>query len=414
MSQLARMSLIGASLLIVSSAALASPPPQSQQWELLPSMPIKRTDHAASYFTETGLLVIAGGRVPAGQGDPHTVAALDLDTQSWTPLGWSPATGDVKATRRADGHWMLFDEGSCSSYDPSSDTWTPEPALGETFRAAASLSPLPNGDVLIAGGFSDFNTYYDSLRYDPSGQAIVDEAPLNHGRAAHTATSLANGLVLVAGGWGWSLIGEFEVQEPATAAEVYDPATGTWTPVAAMNTSRERHTAVLLPSGQVLVAGGLTLHFEGEFPGTIATASVELYDPSQDTWSSVPPMLEARYGHTMTLLPSGRVIVAGGMSDSYAVLASAEAYDPATDTWTSLPPMAVPRLNATATLVPDHGLVVAGGRTASSIKTAVAEVELYPLGQLVNGSECFIGDDCQSGACTMGGVCAGKAGGGGG
>ena len=373
-------------------------------------MPSKRTDHAASYFVETGELVIAGGRVPSGQGDPSAIAALDLDTQTWRPLNPSPVIGDVEAVVLADGGWMLFDEGSCNTYDPLTDSWTTEPALLDNFRAAATLSVLPNDDVLIAGGFSDFTTYYDSLRYDPGGQVVVVEAPLNHGRASHTATTLPNGLVLVAGGWGWSLIGDFEVQEPTTAAEVYDAATDTWSSVAAMHTSRERHTAVSLADGRVLVAGGLTLMFEGDFPGTIPTATAEIYDPWSDTWVAAAPMTDARYGHTTTLLASGRVLVTGGMSDSYGVLASAETYDPATDTWTLLPSMSVPRMNATATLVSDHGLVVIGGRTSASLKTAVADVELYPLGMLVNGSGCYIDDDCKSGMCTIAGVCAGQGG----
>lgn len=384
--------------------ALGSPP-QSQQWEMLPPMPVKRSDHAASYFAETGELVVAGGRVPAGE-DQYTTATLDLDAQIWT-VQYSPATGDVEATRRADGRWMLFDEGACNSYDVLADVWTEEPALSETWRAATTLSTLANGDVLVVGGFTDFITHATSLRFDPDTQAIV-VTPMNQGRAAHTATTLREGIVLVAGGWRWSLIGDFEVQEPDTSAEVYNAATGSWDSIASMTTGRERHTAVLLPDGRVLVAGGLTLFFEGDFPGTMPTATAEIYDPWQGTWSSAAPMIEARYGHTMTLLPSGRVLVTGGMSDSFGVLASAEAYDPATDSWISLPPMAVARLHATATWVPGHGVVVAGGRTAASLKTAVAEAELYPIGQLANGSECFIGDDCQSGVCKPSGVCGGK------
>lgn len=372
-------------------------------------MPVKRSDHAASYFAETGELVIAGGRVPPGQGDSFTVAALDPDAQSWTVLDPSPAMGEVEATTLADGRWMLFGQDSCNSYDVLTDVWTEEPALSETLRAATTLSTLPDGDVLIVGGFTDFYTHDTSLRYDPDTQTLV-AAALNHGRASHTATTLREGLVLVAGGWGWSLLNDIEAQEPDVSAEVYNAATGSWSLVAPMSTSRERHTAVLLPDGRVLVAGGLTLMFEGDFPGTRPTATAEIYDPCQDSWSLVAPMIEARYGHTMTLLPSGRVLVTGGMSDGVGVLASAEAYDPSTDSWTSLPLMAVPRLHATATWVAGYGVVVAGGRTAASLKTAVAEVEIYPIGQLSNGSECFIGDDCRSGVCTMGGVCAGNGG----
>src|SRR6266516_4856196 len=92
-----------------------------------------------------------------------------------------------------------------------------------------------------------------------------------------------------------------------------------------LNTARYAHTATLLPSGKVLVAGG----FNGSY-----LSSAELYDPATGSWSSTGNLTTARHGHTATLLPSGKVLVAGG-DNSSGFLSSAELYDPATGSWSS-------------------------------------------------------------------------------
>jgi hypothetical protein len=128
---------------------------------------------------------------------------------------------------------------------------------------------------------------------------------MNVARESHTATLLSNGQVLVAGG-------------TDASAEVYNPATGTWTLTGSMNVPRSNHQAVLLQNGQVLVAGG----FNG---GTLASA--ELYNPSTGTWTVTGSMITARYGFSLTLLPDGEVLAVQGMS--------AELYNPATGTWSA-------------------------------------------------------------------------------
>jgi WD40 repeat protein len=89
-----------------------------------------------------------------------------------------------------------------------------------------------------------------------------------------------------------------------------------------MTDAREGHSATLLPDGKVLVAGGISSHTSRQL------ASVELYDPSTGSWTATGGMIEARYSHTATLLPDGKVLVAGGSDGSTAALASAELYDP--------------------------------------------------------------------------------------
>ena len=146
--------------------------------------------------------------------------------------------------------------------------------------------------------------------YDPAAGTWAPTGPLVTARVQHTATLLPTGKVLVAGG------------AFTSSAELYDPAAGTWTTTASLSTARGRHTATLLPSGQVLVTGG-------QSSPTVFLSSAELYDPTQGTaiWTATASMSAARRFHTATLLPTGKVLVTGGSPDGTTFLSSAELYD---------------------------------------------------------------------------------------
>src|SRR5947207_2587048 len=123
---------------------------------------------------------------------------------------------------------------------------------------------------------------------------------LNTARYFHTATLLPNGKVLVAGGYNNSYL---------TSAELYDPASGSWSATGSLTTARYAHTATLLPNGKVLVAGG--------YNNSGYLTSAELYDPASGSWSATGSLNTARYFHTAALLPNGKVLVAGGYNGSF-------------------------------------------------------------------------------------------------
>ncbi|WP_157232221.1 kelch repeat-containing protein [Hyalangium minutum] len=177
-------------------------------------------------------------------------------------------------------------------------------------------------------------------------------------RGGHTATVLSSGKVLVAGGQ--------NTQGSLTAAELYDPASRTWSTAASMTQRRYHATATRLNTGKVLVSGGID--------GSTPLAAAELYDPASGSWSATAPMTSARYEHTATLLPDGRVLVSGGRNAS-GVLKTAEVYDPASGTWSTAGAMATPRYFHTAALLNTGKVLVAGGSSNGS--TVLATAELY-------------------------------------
>src|SRR3954447_20146029 len=126
-----------------------------------------------------------------------------------------------------------------------------------------------------------------------------------------------------------------------------------------MNDARWQHTATLLPSGQVLVVGGFTFSITDDGSDTLASA--ELYDPASRSWTRTGSLTTARGNHTATLLSSGKVLVAGGQDGFANPFQSAEIYDPATGAWTPTGTMVSSHNGHTTTLLPSGQVLVAGG-----------------------------------------------------
>jgi hypothetical protein len=217
-------------------------------------------------------------------------------------------------------------------------------------RHAAVL--LLSGRVLLSGGgnFDDPSIPADASAeiYDPATQAFAVTGPMLTGRFTHTASLLADGRVLVAGGFATLDHTRFA----SASAELYDPATGNFTATGGMNVARVWHAAVSLDDGRVLVLGGSD--------GSKTLASAELYDPATGVFTVTGSMGTPRYGHTGTKLRDGRVLVAGGYNGTTA-LASAEIYDPASAAFEPAASMGAARAFHTASPRGDGTVLILGG-----------------------------------------------------
>jgi hypothetical protein len=231
-------------------------------------------------------------------------------------------------------------------------------------RTAHTATLLGNGKVLIAGGYSDKANLRTAELYDPATRTFTATGSMAAARVYHTATLLLSGKVLIAGGTEVKIL---------ASAELYDPTTGTFTATGDMAVETSAHTATLLSSGKVLVAGGSD--------GREVYTNAELYDPTTGTFAATGSMSAARMLHTMTWLPSGKVLVAGGMGEiantSYT-LGSMELYDPTIGTFTVTEAMAEGRYEHTATLLTSGEVLIAKGRGWDGMQTLLLRSsELY-------------------------------------
>ncbi|HYI02949.1 Kelch repeat-containing protein, partial [Hyalangium sp.] len=252
-------------------------------------------------------------------------------------------------------------------YDPNqseTNRWSPAAPLPVTGRVLHTATLLPGGRVLVTGGYRSLSLVNSSsILYDANTGVWSPVGSMGEPRREFTAIPLPDGKVLVAGGTGPPAAGG----TPLRSAEVYAASNGgSWSaaPTASLCEARHGHTATLLPDGKVLVAGGFS--DDGR-----PLDSAELYDPapSPPNCTSIENQLDdARGAHTATLLPTGRVLVAGGIGvrdGKLGALQSSEEYDIATQKWE---PSSVHDIRAlssdhTATLLPDGQVLLAGGRS---------------------------------------------------
>ena len=218
-------------------------------------------------------------------------------------------------------------------------------------RGGPAAVLLPDGRVLVAGGSDTKRPLASAELYNPATRKFALTGPMSVARWGPTATLLPDGLVLIAGG--------FDGSNAVASAELYSPATGTFAPTGSMATARLGQTATLLRDGRVLTVGGLSSYLLGT-----ATASAELFDPATSTFSPTGSMSAARFVHSATLLADGRVLIAGGReSGGGGDLMSAELYEPTSGTFSSSGPMTTAREseNKTVVLLRSGAVLIAGG-----------------------------------------------------
>lgn len=261
-------------------------------------------------------------------------------------------------------------------------------------RAAHTATALPDGRILIVGGMpegtGDEGALATAELFVSGGEAGTGQfrsaGRMLAARMAHTATRLADGRVLLVGGYGAG-------NAYLASAELYNPTTGRFTPTGRMGTARAGHVATLLADGRVLVAGGV-----GE--GWMFLNSAEVYDPATDTFRPTGAMAVPRESHTATRLPDGTVLVVGGHAGRHAAVvlyATAERYDPRADggrgAFRPAGAMAVRRHKHDAVALADGRVLVTGGADERDDRGAYRSAEIFdPRANGAAGSFARTGD----------------------
>jgi hypothetical protein len=216
--------------------------------------------------------------------------------------------------------------------------------------------------VLFTGGYADATSIESTTRavlYDAEANEAVD-LEMTEPRIYHTNTPLSGDRALVTGGFDGNLVQE--------TAEIFTEATRTFTATGSMGVARGRHAAAPLPDGRVLITGGLVP--AGIGPATIDDRTAEIFDPATGTFSPTGDMSVTRFNHSAIALSDGRVLVLGGNGRN-----TAEAFDPATGTFSPVGDMEVAHgLGHRAVKLLDGRVLVVGGDGGTIQPTAVVEI----------------------------------------
>jgi N-acetylneuraminic acid mutarotase len=380
--------VLAAGLLLNPGTKAVAAASASGTFTLTGSLNTARYQHKAVLLT-TGEVLVMGGIGVNGNYDSFASAELyNPSREKWIFTG-NMVTGRTghTATLLKTGE-VLVAGGSAYEihcyntaelYDPSTGTWTATGNMTQA-RCLHSATLLPNGNVLVAGGVgslydsntvSDTNTVTSAEIYNPNTHTFTATGSLNIARADAATTLLADGQVLTVGGYNktgqsttptyltsvelynptsgqWSVTtsipaSSFESTTPATlpdgdvlisnAAQFYNPSTATWTATGALPTiAGPPQVASPLDTGNVLGTGTHCKSTKYYNCGFGPTANAYLYDSSANTWSVTGSMHYARFSHTMTVMPNGQVLVAGGFSHPFpgyvTPLSTAELYTP--------------------------------------------------------------------------------------
>ena len=369
-------------------------------WKRVGDLHAERSGHTATLLENGTVLVVGGGsdgRTGTFTGwvspitPPDSAEIFDPRTGSWrlvAPLAHN-RSGHT-ATLLNDGrvlvvggetsyHHTAFRNGTAEIFDPATETWTLTGSMNSTrWPDTAKATLLPDGKVLVVGGWAMDDWPFGAEIYDPQTGAWTPASALHVGRYGHSATTLPGGKVLVAAGMIDDIIGR-----TTSASEIYDPATGLWTPASSALFDRMLHSETALADGRVLVAGGWTTRFgaDGQREFGVVVASTEIFDPMRGEWTRAPDLLLGRVHHTSTLMSDGTVLTVGGFVTApsgsptpYVPVDSVEVRKGPAKSSVIIGSLNEARVMHTATRLPDGSVLVVGGLGAAGPALRSAEL----------------------------------------
>lgn len=349
-------------------------------------LPAPEADAAAAVLSDNRIF-LCGGRDGGKTLDAAFIYDIDARRflQTAGPFFVNPDTlAPTTTTALADGTILLTGCGTITSTAETPLAWTYDPATNLATEIGSRMSDvrllgaatlLQNGTVLLTGGIRPQSsaTAVGSIDiYDPTRRTFQKVATLQTPRCDHTATLLPNGKVLIVGGW-------IDTSGPTALAELFDPATMTLSQVSTtLPVAVYGHAATQLLSGDVLITGG----FQDTSQDLEPSAQAVIYNTFEDAFAPLSaPMVNARVFHTSTRLDDvrGRVLLTGSLESDGSTSATAELFDPVSMTFSATAPMQRPRAYHGAILTPDGQVMVAGGDIPHATGLVPSTAEFFQL-----------------------------------
>lgn len=295
--------------------------------------------------------------------------AVRLDDDRVLIIGGADATGAVLA--------------SCELYDPTTNAYSQTGSMS-TSRILHAACKLADGRVMVTGGTSTLvdlvSTISGTLRtveiFNPATGTWSPGPAIGGHRLGPALTLLPNTLVMCSGGLQVTFIfGLPFAATSTTAVQFWNPSTNSWSAGPNMNHGRAGHqyNQVTLNSGRVLMTGGINVTSLTNAANAAPINGAEVYDPVANAWLAAN-MTTARGLHSANLLPDGRVAICGGAQGTLTVpvpIDGVELFDPSTNSWTTLPPLNGPRSGHAAGVTPDGTLLLFGGQGATTTLTSI-------------------------------------------
>jgi N-acetylneuraminic acid mutarotase len=303
------------------------------------------------------------------------IAVIGTNTASiasnWTSVAPMPSVRYAgMAATGADGRIFVFFgfnsafNNTAVVYDPNTNAWTSIFNNGGQPLYLAAVAAGNDGRIYLAGGYGTGGPMAQTTFYDPTTGLYSATGFMTVARGGATAAVLANGKILVAGGYTSNSPGSVTL-----SAELYDPSTGMWTATGSMAQRRTSTAAARAPNGKVFIFGGSD--------GGSLLNSVEVYDPIVGAWQPRHPMLTARLGHAAVTGQDGLIYVFGGQ-DSRGPASSVDVYDPVNDSWVAGPAMSSARRDLMSAVGLD-GRIYAIGGFATNPQNSVEVLPTAPL-----------------------------------